>query len=253
MKKINIYKEENISSEAKKFYRVVLNTLHGSGIPFMVGGALALCYYTGVKRNTKDIDIFIHPRDLHAVFSLFQNAGFRTELRDEAWLGKIFYKGDFADIIFGSSNGVTKVDDQWFNNSISAQIIGYDVKIVGIEEIIWSKAFVMTRERYDGADIMHLILTKGKCINWKRLYCRFGEDWRLLFSYLVLFEFVYPAHKHKIPPDFLKKLSQRFSREVGQGVYKSRISRGTLLSLQDYNIDVKKWGFIDSRLRLRKA
>ena len=34
------------------------------------------------------------------------------------------------------------------------------------EETLWSKAFVMERERYDGADVAHLILAHGERLDW---------------------------------------------------------------------------------------
>ena len=61
-----------------------------------------------------------------------------------------------------------------------------------IEEMIWSKAFLMERERFDGADVLHLVRARQKEINWPRLLSRFGEHWRVLLSHLVLFPYVYP-------------------------------------------------------------
>ena len=61
-----------------------------------------------------------------------------------------------------------------------------------VEEMIWSKAFLMERERFDGADVLHLMRARQKEINWPRLLSRFGEHWRVLLSHLVLFPYVYP-------------------------------------------------------------
>ena len=37
------------------------------------------------------------------------------------------------------------------------------------EEMIWSKAFVCERERYDGADVNHLLRACGRQMDWQRL------------------------------------------------------------------------------------
>ena len=58
------------------------------------------------------------------------------------------------------------------------------------EEMIWSKAFVMERERYDGADITHILRKSGATIDWVRLLRRFGSHAAVLLSHLVLFQFV---------------------------------------------------------------
>jgi hypothetical protein len=36
---------------------------------------------------------------------------------------------------------------------------------VSAEEVIWSKAFVTERERYDGADIMHVLLACAETLD----------------------------------------------------------------------------------------
>ena len=37
------------------------------------------------------------------------------------------------------------------------------------EEMIWSKAFVQERERFDGADVLHVFRTLGRTLSWDRL------------------------------------------------------------------------------------
>jgi hypothetical protein len=41
--------------------------------------------------------------------------------------------------------------------------------------MIWSKAFIMERERFDGADVMHLIHENANRLDWNRLLERFGQ------------------------------------------------------------------------------
>ena len=52
------------------------------------------------------------------------------------------------------------------------------------EEMIWSKAFVQERERYDGADVIHLLRELGPTLDWPRLLMRFGDRWRVLLSFI---------------------------------------------------------------------
>ena len=58
-------------------------------------------------------------------------------------------------MIFSSGNGVATVDDEWFAHAPEGEVLGLPVRLVPAEEMIWSKAFIMERERFDGADIMH--------------------------------------------------------------------------------------------------
>ncbi|MDC8448805.1 MAG: hypothetical protein LV473_10645 [Nitrospira sp.] len=48
-------------------------------------------------------------------------------------------------------------------------------------------------ERYDGADIAHLLHVRSEKLDWGWLLWRFDRQWRVLLSHLVLFGFVYPC------------------------------------------------------------
>lgn len=50
-------------SRAWTFYRKALTILQKQQVPFLVRGTYALEQYTGIRRNTKDLDIFVMPKD----------------------------------------------------------------------------------------------------------------------------------------------------------------------------------------------
>ena len=41
-----------------------------------------------------------------------------------------------------------------------------NVLVAPAEESLWCKAFVMERERFDGADVAHIILAYGDRLDW---------------------------------------------------------------------------------------
>ena len=41
------------------------------------------------------------------------------------------------------------VDDEWFQNAETIEMFGRSVHLCAAEEMIWSKAFIMERERLD--------------------------------------------------------------------------------------------------------
>jgi hypothetical protein len=85
------------------------------------------------------------------------------------------------------------VDDEWFLRSATCVIFETSVKVIPLEELIWQKAHIMERERFDGADIAHILLKCGERLDWEHLLNRFGPDWRVLLSHLLLFGFIYPS------------------------------------------------------------
>src|SRR5687767_159276 len=134
-----------------------IEVLQEAEVPFLVGGAYGYCTYTGIYRDTKDLDLFPRKQDAARALEVLADDGWRTERIDEVWLYKA-YKGEwFVDLIFSSGNGVATVDDEWFVYARGGKTFGLPVLLVPPEEMIWSKAFVLERERYDGADVIHLL------------------------------------------------------------------------------------------------
>ncbi len=113
---------------------------------------------------------------------------------------------------------------------------------------MWSKAFIMERERYDGADVAHVLRACAATLDWPRLIRRFGPHWHVLLSHLVLFAFVYPSERHLVPDWVVRELSGRFVQEMGLPPSPARVCRGTLLSRAQYLVDIERWGYRDARL-----
>jgi hypothetical protein len=239
--------QEVLNESSCVFYRRVLQTLGGAGIEFLVGGAYALAHYTGIIRHTKDFDVFVRERDAQPVLDRLAAEGFRTELTFSHWLAKAFHDDDFCDVIFSSGNGVARVDDGWFARAPAAQLMGHPVRLCPAEEMIWSKAFVVERERYDGADINHLIRACGPDMDWRRVLWRFGLHWRVLLSHLVLFGFVYPGEQGKVPARVMQELVGRLLKETQAPPADRHLCQGTLLSRMQYLKDIEEWGYHDAR------
>ena len=233
---------------ARASYLRAVSALAAAGLPYLVGGTHALSHYTGIDRNTKDFDIFVAREDFDRVMEVLERAGFTTELTYPHWLGKASCAEGFLDVIFSSGNGISTVDAGWFEYAADGMAFGVPVKLSPAEEIIWSKAFIMERERYDGADVMHLILARAEELDWARLVRRFGPHWRVLFSHLCLFGFMYPSERLRIPGWIMRGLMGRLDHELGTPAPGERIALGTLVSREQYLVDIERWGFKDARL-----
>jgi len=233
-----------------RFYRRALGALEEVGVPFVVGGAYAYSHYVSIARDTKDFDVFIHPRDVVRALAELRRCGYRTELAFPHWLAKAWSGDAFMDIIFNSGNGVVPVDDDWFTHAPEASVLGMHVKLQPIEEMIWSKAFVMERERSDAADVAHLILKCSDRIDWTRLIARFDTNWRVLFAHLALFGFVYPSERTRVPARVLRDLWERLQAELDDDA-RERVCNGTILSREQYLTDIEQWDYQDARIAPR--
>jgi hypothetical protein len=244
-------KEMKSASQRLGFYQNVMDLMARNGIDFLVGGGYAFGHYTGLQRDTKDFDLMIRPSDVAAVLRICQAAGYEAGYAFSHWLAKVRSPKGVVDIIFGSSNGLCEVDEEWFETSPRAEILETVVRLVPPEEMIWQKAYVMERERFDGADVAHLLFSCCKQLCWKKMLIRFGADWRVLLSHLVLFGFIYPENRGVIPRDVLSDLLSRFIKEEQDRPGAEPICNGTLLSRVQYRYDVTVRGLQDARLMER--
>ena len=240
---------EVLDPAARDFYVRMLAALGAGGVPFLVGGAYAFARYTGIERHTKDFDVFVRPADSERTLTLLGGAGCTVELTHPHWLGKAFCGEDFVDVIYSSGNGVAVVDDGWFAHAVEDAVFDVPVRLVPPEEMLWSKAFIMERERYDGADVIHLLRAMAAGLDWQRLLDRFGDNWRVLYAHLVLFGFVYPGERDKVPAWVLRELGGRLDAELDDPDPDPSSFRGTLLSREQYLPDVERWGYRDARHR----
>jgi len=241
--------ETELDHQSREFYRNAMQLMKDGGLPFLVGGAYAFARYTGIERHTKDFDVFIRRRDFPLAEKVFRRAGYETELTFPHWLGKAFRGDDFIDLIYSAGNGVAEVDDLWFENAVKGRVFGKEVDLIPAEEMIWSKGLIMERERFDGADVAHLILAVGDQMDWRRLINRYGSYWRALFAHVILFGFSYPSARSRVPAWVIQELSTALALETSQLDAREKICYGTILSRQQYLIDVTDWGYTDARLR----
>jgi hypothetical protein len=278
-----------IPERERRVYREALEALNGAAIPYVVSGLYAIHHYTGVYRETKDLDLLLVPDQVVTAAETLRTVDFDVSLKEDHWLAQAFRDGAQVDLIFGMANGLAFIDDAWYRNSRPAILAAAPVRVAPPEDLIWHRLFIGERHRFDMADVAHLILHRGPELDWDRLTARVGADWRLLLSQIHFFDFAYPGHRDRVPGPVRTGMRERErtegasaertagavaertagatarstdggpaesagaageAGEVGEaGEAGAPLARGTLLSRFSFAIDVNEWGFRDERLR----
>ena len=229
-----------VPEEQVRLFRDVLQALERDRVPYAVSGAFALRQHTGICRYTKDLDLFLTALNCEAVMRCLREAGMECEVTDPVWLAKARRDGYFVDLITGMSNAVVVVEDSWIERAWPAVVYGVTTRVLAPEELIASKIFVTRRERFDGADIAHVVYgTHGK-LDWQRVMELVGEHWEMLFWALVLFRYVYPGQSHYVPAEVWCELLHRFEREIRNPDPQAKF-RGSLVDDNMFAIDVNEW------------
>ena len=236
-----------IPEEAREVYRRALQALNAAAIPYVIAGAYAIYEHTGIYRQTKDLDLFVEPRQVLPAARALHLAGFRMRLDDLHWLAKGFIGERFVDLIYGMGNSVAFIDEAWFRYSRPGVLAAEPVRVAPVEELIWHRLFISERHRQDMADILHLVLCVGDSLDWERLMNRVGPHWPLLLAQLELFSYVYPGYRSNIPDWVMEQLIEHARADIGQDDEDADTTRGTLISRFSFAIDVREWGFFDPR------
>jgi hypothetical protein len=218
----------------------VLQLLESSRVPYAVSGAFSLRQHTGICRYTKDLDLFLTAENSPAALSCLRAAGMDCEVTDPVWLAKARRDEYFVDLITGMSNGLIAVQDSWIQRARPAVIYEVETRVLAPEELVASKIFVAKRERFDGADIAHVIYGTFGEFDWQRELELVGPHWEMLLWSLILFRYVYPAQSHYVPSEIWCELLTRFTREVKNPDPHAQF-RGSVIDENMFAIDVDEW------------
>ena len=85
-------------------------------------------------------------------------------------------------------------------------------------------------------------------MDWDRLVRRFGAHWRILLAHLVIYGFIYPSDRTRVPARVVRELLDRLASELDAPGSPETVCPGTLLSRAQYLNDVESGGYTDARL-----
>ena len=194
---------DNISVEEWLFHRRVVESLGKRGIRFAVGGGVAFSAYSGRWRNTKDLDLFILQADRDSAIQAVTEAGFSDYFDqlpyDPAWIYRGYKEGHIVDLIWAMANHSTFVDEQWLGPSRSVLIHGLELPLTPVEELVFSKLYVIQRERCDWQDLFNIIYRQGERLDWPRLLEIVGIDAPVLGAMMRVYAWLCPEPATALP------------------------------------------------------
>ncbi|HEY1575727.1 MAG TPA: hypothetical protein VGF82_01465 [Terracidiphilus sp.] len=237
--------EPSWAPEATECYQGVLRGLLAANVPIAVSGGFAFHHHTGIWRTTKDLDLVLPPGAVPRAFEVLVREGFETYVQDPVWLAKARRGEYFVDLITGVGNATLTVEYSWIERAVEDEVLGIRCKVLCVEEMIASKLFVTRRERFDGADIAHLLRSRARNLDWERLRQLTKPHWQMLYWYLALFAYIYPSQITDVPRNIWRDLHNDFAESVTQPTTEQPF-RGTLVDPKMFAIDVNEWGQRDT-------
>jgi hypothetical protein len=233
--------EPEWAPDAYACYQGVIRGLLKANVPFAVSGGFAFHHHTGIWRTTKDLDLVTPPDAVPRAFEVLVQEGFETYIQDPVWLAKARRGDYFVDLITGVGNATLTVGQEWIDRARNDEVLGIRCRVLSAEEMIASKLFVTRRERFDGADIAHLLKACARTLDWDRLRKLTEPHWQMLFGELVLFAYIYPGNTGDVPRPVWNELIAHFQKSVTSPDPNAPF-RGTLVDPKMFAIDVDEWG-----------
>jgi hypothetical protein len=203
---VGIYRppwEDQIPESEWRVYRRVSEGAREAGIPFAVGGAFGTAVYTGELRNTKDFDFYVLPEHRDAMKEVISQAGLEDHHDRLPYNQSWIYRGSLGDVIvdaiWAMANLRADVDHRWLSHGLEVTIRGEPMRAIPIEELIWSKLYVVQRDRSDWGDVFNLIDARAESVDWDHLLTRLADDAPLLTGALAVFSWLAPSRARDIP------------------------------------------------------
>ena len=191
-------------------YLQAIRQVRALNIPFAFGGAFALAAYTGSLRNTKDFDFYVRPSDREAMIRALTIAGLEDHFDrlpyDRSWIYRASRGEIIVDAIWAMANHRAAVDDHWVSRGPEVTLRGERLRVIPVEELIWSKLYVLQRDRCDWGDVFNLLDAQVRSVDWERLLNQMGDDQPLLAGALVVFAWLAPERVDEVPATIWSRL-----------------------------------------------
>lgn len=207
---------EHVSRGSLAVFGEALSALNGAGIPYVIGGAFAVHYYSGTWRNTNDLDVYLERKHLREAADVLSELGFRDfgemAAGDREWIYHAFKDHALIDIIWQPPNHLSPVNESYYRRGVEGYFDGIPVRFIPPDDLIWSKIFTMNLHRCDWPDVFSIIRSCPEQINWRYLLDKMGDHWPVLYAFFVLFEWAYPSEAECIPGAIREELVARTKR-----------------------------------------
>jgi hypothetical protein len=192
-----------ITPEHWQTYKCVLDRATREDVPFALGGGLAVSVYTGKGRYTKDLDLYVLPEHRDRAVQIVTRCGmadyFDTNPYDRDWIYRACKDDAIVDSIWAMANKRATVDAGWLERGPLVRMFDQEFRVIPPEELIWSKLYVLQRDRCDWPDILNMICATGKDLDWNHLIRRVAEDLPLVKGLVSVFSWVSPDRAALLP------------------------------------------------------
>jgi len=143
--------------------------LREAGIPFLLGGSLAV-WARGGPETRHDLDFVIKPEDSERALAVLADAGMRPETPPEEWLHKAWDGEVLIDLIHGPRG--LDVTDEVIERGDLLHVIGITIPVMAIEDVLATKLMALHEHELDYTSVLRIARSVREQIDWPSLRAR---------------------------------------------------------------------------------
>jgi len=147
--------------------------LRDSGIPFALGGGLAV-WARGGPRTEHDVDFFVKPEDAERAQTILAGIGMRAERPPEGWLLKC-YDGDILiDLVFQPRGG--PVDDELLGRAEELDVYAVTMPVAALEDVVVTKLLALNEQNLDYSTVLETARAVREQLDWDEVRRRTADS-----------------------------------------------------------------------------
>ncbi|MEA2367274.1 MAG: hypothetical protein QOI32_2786 [Thermoleophilaceae bacterium] len=145
--------------------------LREAGIPFLLGGSLAV-WARGGPDTHHDLDFIIKPEDADRALGTLAETGMRVEKPPEEWLHKAWDGDVLIDLIFAPRG--LEVTDEVIERGDLLHVVGITIPVMAIEDVLATKLMALHEHQLDYTSVLRIARAVREQIDWPSLRARTG-------------------------------------------------------------------------------
>jgi hypothetical protein len=140
--------------------------LRESGIPFLLGGSLAI-WARGGPETRHDLDFVVKPEDAERALAALEEAGMRPETPPEEWLFKAWEGDVLIDLIF-KPRGL-EVTDELIERGDMLHVLGISIPVMSLEDVLTTNLLALHEHELDYTALIRTARAVREQIDWSYL------------------------------------------------------------------------------------
>jgi hypothetical protein len=153
--------------------RIAVPALREAGIPFMLGGSMAVWAYGG-PAPVNDLDLMLREQDAERALAALEEAGMRTEHPPEEWLVKAWHGDALVDLIHGPRG--LPITEEVLARARERNLVALRVPVMALEDVLTTKLLSLDEHQLDLSWLLQIARAVREQVDWHELRARTGHS-----------------------------------------------------------------------------